>query len=213
MAFLGGLFGSTHSGLSGEARDLIAKYEAESKAASEKQLGYLSTAGTQARSDITRGATEDLGTLQASLAARGLNNTSVYNSMAERIREGEFRNLAGVNENVAREKAAYTYAPNPGLVSQEAAAANTQIHQKGPLSGLGPVAGAAIGTLIAPGIGTAIGAGLGGAAEGAASGNGQSFGGGLQTGVGYGGLVNSVLNGAGGGGGGDGFSNQPGSQS
>jgi hypothetical protein len=145
-------------------REIMRSYDTASRSASAQQLGLLEGAGTQARSDITRQATEDLGTLQSSLAARGLSNSSVYDSLAARTREAEQRNLAGVDENVATQKAGYVYQPNPNLYG-EAEAIASQPRQKHSFLGTAlPIAGAVIGSFIAPGVGTAVGGALGGIA-------------------------------------------------
>lgn len=184
MAFLGGLFGRTSSGLSKKAQALLDQYESQSREASATQEGYLQHAGESNAADIQRQFGEDRGTLQASLAARGLGNTSIYDSLAARSREGEMRALSSNAENIATARAGYVYRPDASLAGYAMQAANTPRHTAGPLSGLGSLAGAAVGTMIAPGVGTALGAMAGGALEGGVSGQGVGQGG--YEGLGYG---------------------------
>lgn len=168
--------------------DLLNQYESESKATADEQTGLLDTAGNQAKSDISLQSQEDLGTLQASLAARGLTNTSVYDSLGARIKEGASRNKAGVDEQVATGKAAYAYKPDPGLYGEAINLVGNQPKKPNLLGQIAPIAGTVIGGVIGGPGGAAIGGALGGAvgafanqgsaAQGAYSGQqfGQSFG-------------------------------------
>lgn len=168
--------------------DLLNQYETESKASADEQMGLLDTAGNQAKSDISLQSSEDLGALQASLAARGLTNTSVYDSLGARIKEGAARNKAGVDESVATGKAAYAYHPDPGLYNTAVNLVGNQPKKPNLLGQIAPIAGTVIGGAVGGPVGAGIGGAIGGAvgayanrgssAQGAYSGQqfGQSFG-------------------------------------